>query len=62
MCETCTGGQEFQRECPNSNICKAFLCTSDQSCHNNGICNAVTGVCNCFHDWVGVDCRLEKGN
>ena len=38
------------------------MCTSDQSCHNHGNCNAVTGICNCFYDWVGMDCALEKGN
>ena len=62
MCETCIGGPEFTRECPNSNICKAFMCTNEQSCHNHGTCNAATGDCTCFFDWLGVDCRLEKGN
>ena len=58
-CSTCPGGAEFTGQCPTANICRQFRCTSDASCSNRGVCNVVTGMCNCRFNFVGKDCSLE---
>lgn len=58
----CPGGTDTE-QCANG-VCVATYprdCSRLSNCNGNGICDSLTGTCQCQGDWVGEDCGTYIG-